>query len=169
MHIIERNFRGTVWLRSSRNQNHFATKPPRTAVIGNDNRVRILKRRPSLHVLNLVQLQIFQDASPLHLHHFPLVVHEIVNGQIFLQRIIDPIKPALPQPGKIQRRFAQRFAWHRSRVDAASTRNSRPLNHRHALAEIRGLRASLLSRRSATDDHQIKLFTVRHNSPPQRT
>src|SRR5882724_1175586 len=164
VHIIERNFRGTMWFRSCRNQNHFTTQLSRTRSVCYHHRVSVFKRRPPLHVLNLVQLQIFQDAPPLHLHHFPLVVHEVVNSQIFLQRIIDPVESTLPEPGKIQRGFAQSFAWNRSRVDAASARNSRSLDHRHALAEVRRLRASLLSRRSATYDHQVKLFTLRYSS-----
>src|SRR6266481_202168 len=113
VHIIERNFRGTMRLRSCRNQNYvpmqlsFRSIHRRSASYG--DRVPICKYRLSLHILNFVLLQIFQDAPPLHLHHFPLVMHKIMDRQIFFQRIVNSIEPALPQPGKIQRRFTQRL------------------------------------------------------------
>jgi len=99
MHIIERNFRGTMRLRSvairmisPRNRRVLA--PFVTAIVCASSNAAVPQH------LNLVQLKIFQDAPPLHLHHFPLVCMKFMNCQIFFQRIIDSVKPRCPSPEK---------------------------------------------------------------------
>jgi len=69
--------------------------------------VRILEGCLSTLQLDAVKFQIFQDAPPFHLDDRAFVVHKIVDGKVFLQRVIDAAKPALLQPGKVQRRLTQ--------------------------------------------------------------
>ena len=87
--------------------------------------------------------------------------------KIFFQRIVDPVQPALLQPGKIERRFAQSLARHRSGVDATAPDHLGALDYRHALAEIGSLGARLFARRAAANYNQIKRFaaTIPPKSP----
>jgi hypothetical protein len=124
--------------------------------------VRIFERSLAADQLNFVELQVLQDALALHFDHRAFVVHKIMDGEIFFQRIINAVQPALFQPGEVQRRLAQRFAWNGPRVDATSPDHGRALDDRHALAEVRRLGAGLFAGRPTADDHQIKLLRSSH-------
>ncbi len=43
----------------------------------------------------MVKRKIFQDAPAFHFDNFTLVMHEVVNGKIFLERIVDAVEAAL--------------------------------------------------------------------------
>src|SRR5919109_1451106 len=126
----------------------------------------ICKGRLGANKFDLVQSEISQNPPPLHVHYFALVVHEVVHGEIFFQRIINAVEPALLQAGKIKRRFTQSFAGNRARVDAASTHVLRSLDNRDALAKISSLRSGLLARRAAANHNQIKIFGRTHLASP---
>src|SRR5271169_2173664 len=111
-----------------------------------------------------MHFEIFQDALAFHFDDGALMVHEIVNGKIFLERIINSIKPALFQPGKIKRGLPQRLAGDRAGVDAASAHVLCPFNDRDAFAEIGGLRARFFAGGAAANHNQIKVFTGSHTN-----
>ena len=92
-----------------------------------------------------------------------LVVHEVVHGEIFFQRIVDAVQATLLQPGKIQGRFTERLAGHRAGVDAASSHVLRAFDDRHALTKICRLRASLLARGTAANHNQIEIIVGPHD------
>ena len=127
--------------------------------------MRVLECGLAADELDAVQLEIFQNALPLHLNHFALVVHEVVYGQILFQRVIDAVQAALLQARKVERGFAERLAGHRAAVDAASADNGSSLDDGHPLAEIGRLGARLFSGGSAADHHKIERFIRRHFLP----
>jgi len=70
--------------------------------------------------------------------------------------MINAIEPALPQPGKIKRRFAQRLAWRRAGVEARAIRLPAALDQCNALSEVGRLRRALFPRRSRTNHERVK-------------
>src|SRR5579859_3962808 len=84
------------------------------------------------------------------------MMHEVVYGKIFFERIIDAIKAALAEAGKIERGFAQRFAGNGAGVDATAAGIWRPLDDGDTLAKIRGLRAGLFSGGSAAKHNEVE-------------
>ncbi len=63
----------------------------------------IQKSGLSAHEVDLVEREILQDAPAFHFDDFALVMHEVVNGKIFLERIVDTVEAALLQARKIER------------------------------------------------------------------
>jgi len=63
---------------------------------------------------------------------------------------------ALPQSGKIKRRFAQRLARRRARVDARAAQFPAALDQCDALPEVGSLRRALFPRRSRTNHERVK-------------
>ncbi len=156
-------------LRAGGDENDLAAKTARAVRTSDRDGVRVLERRLAANKLDVVQFEILEDALAFHLDDFPFVVHEIVNGKIFLERVIDAIEAALLESGKIERRFAQRFAGDGARVDAASAHVLGALDDGDALAKIGGLRAGFFSGRAAADHDQVELFARRHTNLPVRT
>src|SRR5215472_5613960 len=87
-----------------------------------------------------------------------------MHSEILFQRIINSVKPALLQTGKIERRFAQRFAGNRPAVNATSPHVLRALDDSDPLAKIRRLGAGLFSSRAAANYDQIKIFSRAHSA-----
>ena len=104
----------------------------------------------------MVQREILEDAPALHLDDFAFVVHEIVDGEIFFQRVVDAVEAALLQAGEIEGRFAQRFAGDRAGVDATAADVLGALDDRHALAEVGGLSAGFFASGAAADHDQVE-------------
>src|SRR5580658_6859360 len=113
--------------------------------------MRIFKCRLPASKFDVVQLEILQNTLALHLNDRALMVHKVVNGKIFLERIIDAIETSLLQTGKIKRGFTQGFAGYGAGVDAASAHMRGALDDRDTLAEISSLRAGLFSSGTASD------------------
>ena len=84
------------------------------------------------------------------------MVHEVVNGEIFLERIIDPVEATLAEAGKIKRRLAQRLAWDSARVDTTAAGTRGAFDDSDAFSEIRGLRSSFFSSWPATNHNQVE-------------
>src|SRR6266851_5169374 len=111
---------------------------------------------------DVVECEIFQNALALHIDDLTLMVHEIVDGEIFLERIIDPVKAALLEAGKVERGFAKGLAGNGASVDATAAHMFGALDNGDAFAEIGGLRAALLPRRAATDHDEIETVARSH-------
>ncbi len=109
-----------------------------------------------MDVFDFVELEIFQDAAAFHFDDFTLVVHEVVNGEIFLERIIDPVEATLAEAGKIKRRLAQSLAWDSARIDATAAGIRGPLDNGNTFSEIRGLRSSFFSGWPATNHNEVE-------------
>jgi hypothetical protein len=163
----------SIWRKVSESkvcdENDFAAKRARAGGAANGNGVRVLETGQPANELDVVQLQILKDAGALHVHDFALVVHEILDGEIFLKRVIDAVETALLKPGKIERGLAQRLAGDGTGVDAAAAWVVGAFDDGNALAEIGGLRAGLFSSGTATDDDQIERLNGRHRSLPRHT
>ena len=90
------------------------------------------------------------------------MVHEIVDGEIFLQRIVDAIEAALLESGKIEGGFAQGLAGDGAGVDAATAHVLGALDDGDALAEVRGLCAALLTGRPAANHDEVERLARSH-------
>src|SRR5438067_1673795 len=112
----------------------------------------------------MVQLEVLADPLALHFHHFALVMHEVVDSEIFFQGIINAVEPALSEARKIERRFAQRLAGHSAGIDAASAEAGSAFNDGHALSEISCLRARLFAGGATADDHEIEVVVRCHKN-----
>ncbi len=51
----------------------------------------------------MVKRKIFQDAPAFHFDNFTLVMHEVVDGKIFLKRVVDTVEASLLQAREIER------------------------------------------------------------------
>ncbi len=112
----------------------------------------VFERGPAADELDVMNCEIFQDALALHFHHFSLVVHEIMDGEIFFQGIVDAVEAALLETGKVECGLTKRLAGDGAGVDAASAHMLGALDDGDALVKIGSLRASLFSC-GATADH----------------
>src|SRR6266851_2096381 len=111
---------------------------------------------------DVVECEIFQNALALHIDDLTLMVHEIVDGEIFLERIIDPVKAALLEAGKVERGFAKGLAGNGASVDATAAHMFGALDNGDAFAEIGGLRGALFPRRAATDHDEVESVARSH-------
>src|SRR5467141_1656021 len=116
------------------------------------------------HEVDLVKRDILQDAAAFHFHHLALVVHEVVDGEIFLERIVDAVEAALFQAREIKRGCAKGLAGNGAGVDATAAHVFGALDDGHALAEIGCLRATFFTGGSATDNDQIESIARSHES-----
>src|SRR5229473_2078346 len=113
--------------------------------------MRIQKSGLPAHELDVVEREVFQDAPTFHFDDFTLVVHEIVDSEIFLERIVDTVKAALLQARKIERGFAKRLAGNGAGIDATAAHVLGAFDDGNAFAKIGGLGAALFPGRTATD------------------
>jgi len=89
-------------------------------------------------------------------------VHEIVNGKIFFQRIVDAVEAALIESGEIEGGFSKGFAGNGAGVDAASTHVLSTFDDSHAFAEVSRLGAALFAGRAAAEDDQVESIARSH-------
>src|SRR6266849_2816098 len=136
----------------------------RASGTGDDNGVRVFKRGLAADKLDFVEHKIFQDALAFHVHDFTLMMHEIVDGEIFFERIVDAVEAALLEPGKIESGFAQGLTGNGAGVDATSAHVLGAFDDGDALAEVRGLSAALFTGRPAADHDQVESVTRSHES-----
>src|SRR5580658_9271201 len=108
--------------------------------------------------------EILENALAFHLHHFALVVHEVADGEIFLERIVDAIEAALLEARKVKGGFAQRLARDGASVDRASSHIFAAFNNGDALAKIGSLRTRFFSGRAAANYDQIEMFACSHHN-----
>src|SRR5262249_46504261 len=104
--VVEGNFRGTMRLGTRGDKNDSAAQRARAGCAANGDGVCILETGLAANQLDLVKVEILEDASSLHLDDFAFVVHEVVDGEIFLERVVDAVEAALLQAGEIERRLA---------------------------------------------------------------
>ena len=93
--VVESYFWWTVRFAPGGDQNHIAAQLARAIRSGNGHRMGIFERSPAADELDVMKVEILQDALALHFHHFALVVHEVVDGEILFQRIVDAVETAL--------------------------------------------------------------------------
>src|SRR6266849_7009312 len=109
--------------------------------------MRVFESGLTADEFNFVERKIFQDALAFHVHHFAFVVHEIVDGEILLQRVIDAIESALLKSGKIEGGFAEGLAGDGAGVDATATHVLSALDDGNALPKVGSLCAALFAGR----------------------
>jgi len=109
-----------------------------------------------------VECEVFQNAAALHIDDFALVVHEVVDGEILLERVVDTVETALLEAGKIECGFAKGLAGNGAGVDAASTHVLGALDDGNGFAEIGSLRAPLFTGGATADHDQIELVVRGH-------
>ena len=164
MNVIERNFHGTMGFRTCGNEDHVGTEGSFSFGTADCDSVGIVERGLAAQELNIVKCEVLGDAVAFHLDDGAFVVHEIVNGEIFLQRVIDAVETALLQAGKIEGGFTKSFAGDGSGVDAAAADFSGALDDRHALAEIGRLGRAFFSGRAAAYDYEVERFRRSHQN-----
>src|SRR5712664_2734946 len=114
------------------------------------------------HELDMVECEVFQNEPALHVDDFTLVVHEIVDGKIFLERVVDTVETALLEAGKVERGFAEGLAGNSAGVDATAAHMLGALDDGNAFAEIGGLGAALFTSRAAADHDEIESIIRSH-------
>ena len=132
----------------------------RLAVRADLDRVRADESCESLNALDAVTLEVLVDALPFRLDDRALAVHEVGDGDVVLDRVVDAVEPALAEPGEVKGRFAQRLARDRARVHGGAARLGRPLDDADPLAEVRGLRGSFLAGGAAADDNEVEVVRM---------
>ena len=135
-----------------------------TCALGTGNRdgMRVDESGLAAHQLDVMESEILQNARAFHIYNFAFMVHEIVDSEIFLQRVIDAVQAALPQAREIESGFAQSLARNGTGVDATAAHVLGALDSRDALAEIRGLGAALLTSRPAADHDEVERLARSH-------
>src|SRR5260370_18002981 len=114
------------------------------------------------HEFDVMKCEVFQNAAALHVDDFTLVMHEIVDGKIFLERVVDTVETALLEAGKVERGFAKGLAGNGASIDATSAQMLGALDDGNAFAEIGGLGAAFFTSRAAADPDQIETVARSH-------
>src|SRR2546430_16504413 len=126
----------------------------------------VYKGSLAAHEFDVVECEVLQNALALHVDYFAFVVHEIVDGEIFLERVVDTVEAALLEAGKVERGFAKSLAGNGAGVDAASTHMLGALDDGNAFAKIRGLGAALFTSRAAANHDEIEGVARNHTNLP---
>src|SRR6266436_7707328 len=126
--------------------------------------MRVDKSGLTAHQLDVMEREILQDARAFHVHDFALVVHEVVDGEIFLQRVINAVKAALLQAREIECRFAKGLAGNGAGVDATAAHMFGALDDGNAFAEVGCLGATLFAGGSASDHDEVESVAGSHES-----
>src|SRR6266567_4684246 len=129
---------------------------------GNGYRMRVDESGLAAHQLDMVEREILQDARTLHVHNFALVVHEIVDGEVFFQRVINAVKAALLQAREIECGFAKSLAGNGTGVDATTAHVLCALDRGDAFAKVGRLRATLFAGRTAADNNEVESVAGDH-------
>src|SRR5580692_1809367 len=102
VNVVESNFRWAIGLGSGGNQDEFSSQTPRAIGTSNEDCMRICERSLTANEFNFVKCKILQNALAFHLDDGALMMHEIVDGEIFFQRVVNSIEAALLQAGKVE-------------------------------------------------------------------
>ncbi len=154
--VIKGNFRRAVRLGAGRDQDYFcAQEAGRAVMIHGADSVRIFKLGRAGDQLDFMRGQVRRNLQAFRGDDRVLAVHEALHRQPFAQGVIDAVKTALPQSGKIERRFAQRLARHRPGIDARAAQIRPAFHKRHALAKVGRLRRAFLSGRPRADHYEV--------------
>jgi hypothetical protein len=100
MNIVESDLRRAMRLGAAGDENNFTAQTTRAVRAGHYNRVGVLKSSLTAYKFDLMQREIFENALPFHFNDFAFMVHEVVHGEIFFQRIVNAVKAALLQSEK---------------------------------------------------------------------
>src|ERR1035438_10357223 len=100
--VVESDLGWAVRLASGGDENHLAAQLAYAKRAGKGYGVSVFERGPTADKFDAMQFEILQDAPPLHFHHFALVVHEIVDGKIFFEGIVDTVETTLLETGKVE-------------------------------------------------------------------
>src|SRR5262249_16111605 len=115
--------------------------------VADDELIRGAERRRALVAVDAVAHEVVIDALPLLLDDDVLAVHEGAHGELALHGDVDGLLvAALVEAGEVQGRLAQGLRGNRAGVHARAAEDGLALDERHALAEVRRLRRSLLTR-----------------------
>src|SRR5882724_11407296 len=126
--------------------------------------MRVFKGCLAADKLDFVERKIFQNALPFHVHDFALVVHEVVDGEIFLERIVNAIEAALLEPGKIESGFAQGLTGNGAGVDATSAHVLGAFDDGNAPTEVGSLSAAFFTGRAAANHDEVECIARSHES-----
>src|SRR5882762_4325477 len=89
-------------------------------------------------------------------------MHEIVDGEIFFERIVNAIEAALLKSGKIEGGFAEGLAGDGAGVDATATHVLSALDDGNALPKVGSLGAALFAGRPAADHKEVESVGGNH-------
>src|SRR5260370_5426878 len=126
------------------------------------NGMRVLKGCLAADEFDLMECEVLQNALALHVDDFTLVVHEVVDSKILLEGVVDPVKAALLEAGKVESGFAQGLAGNSAGINAASAHMLGALDDGNALAKVGGLGGALFTSRAAADHDEIERGTRSH-------
>ena len=74
---------------------NLAAQPAYAIHAGNGHGVGVFKRSAAADKFDVMKSEILQDPLAFHFNHVSLVVHEIVDGKILFQGIVDAVETAL--------------------------------------------------------------------------
>ena len=92
------------------------------------------------------------------LRDLDLAAHELGNGEVLPQRVVDPVQAALVESGKVEGGLAKGLARDGAGVDERASEEGVLLDQGHALPEVGGLGRALLARRARPDDDEVELL-----------
>src|SRR5436190_22382014 len=130
----------------------------RQAEAGDLHGIRSDDLRRALQDRDVVPFEVLVYERPRRLDHGALAIHEIADGDVVLHPQIDTVQAALPQATEVERGLTQRLGGDGPGVDRRAARLRRALHDAHALAEVRGLRRSLLPGGTRADDDEVEMI-----------
>ncbi len=95
VNVIESDLRGAMGFGAGGDEEKVSFQEARAGRTGDDNGVRVFEGGLAADEFDFVEREIFQDALAFHVHDFALVMHEVVDGEIFFERIVNAVESAL--------------------------------------------------------------------------
>src|SRR6185436_16949994 len=102
-------------------------------------------------------LEVVVDELPLGFDDGALAEHEVLDGDVVLDLVVDAVEAVRAKPGEVERRLAQRLRRDRAGVDGGAAGLGRLFDDADALPEVGSLRGSFLSSRAGADDDQVEI------------
>ena len=129
------------------------------------NRSPVHERRLAAKRFDIVPSDVVHDHVLMVADDVSLAADQVAYRDFGVERIFDPVEPALAKAREIERRFSQRLAGQRSCVDRGAS-DWTPLNEGNALSEVGSLRRPLLASRSGADHDQVVRSALVHHAAP---
>ena len=98
------------------------------------------------------------DHLAFFFNHGVLTIHKVLDGQVFLERIVNAIQAALLKTREIQRRFTKSFGRNCPRVDPCATYIRCAFDQRDTFSVISRFRSTLFPRWPSANNDQIIFF-----------
>ena len=165
---VDRHVRRVRGDRARREHHDLASQLGRRALARDGQRVRPREPRVAAQQLDAVALELVRHHGDLALQHVVEPVGQVLQRDVLLDAVAEPVEAALPKAGEVQDGLAQGLARDRAGVGDAPADRCAPLDRHDARAQLGGLDRRALPCGTGPDDHHVVAAHHAHPLPLAR-